>query len=94
MRRKKNKREREHVGGWVFVIANPVTINKQNMHKNHQRFNSRELHKTNYCTLGSIFQNHQLRMHKTSILSLKVKQRDFDRTTADAIAAVKLTCLF
>lgn len=60
MRRKKNERERERlrerervrVGGWVFVIANPVKMNKQNVHKNHQRFN-RELHKMNYCTLGS-----------------------------------------
>jgi len=35
MRRKKNERERERpcVGGWVFVIANPVKINKQNMHE-------------------------------------------------------------
>lgn len=45
MRRNKNKRERERpcVGGWVFVIANPVKMNKQNMHENHQRLNNREL---------------------------------------------------
>ncbi len=51
--RRKRMRERESVGGWVFVIANPVKMNKQTMHKNHQRFNSGELHKTNDCTLGS-----------------------------------------
>ncbi len=49
----KKEWERESVGGWVFVIANPVKMNKQTMHKNHQRFNSGELHKTNDCTLGS-----------------------------------------
>lgn len=49
----KKEWERACVGGWVFVIANPVKMNKQTMHKNHQRFNSGELHKTNDCTLGS-----------------------------------------
>ncbi len=44
---RERERERERVGGWVFVIAIPVKMNKQNMHKNHQRFNSGELQKTN-----------------------------------------------
>ncbi len=52
----KKERERERESVWVdgcLWLPIPVKMNKQNMHKNHQRFNSGELQKTNDCMLGS-----------------------------------------